>query len=165
MNPHFKIRRMHSAIRTTAAVFGALALTVAACTPPSTPTSPPTSSSAAPTLSTSPQSPKPAAQPAVAPPLLASVVAAPVPVPATDGKDHLAYELQLTNALSQEVTITSLAVLAGDKTLLTLSGDQLAYWTRILGSFQQPTTKVGPGLSALVWLDVAVERRADGSAP
>ena len=118
MNPSPKIRRMQSAIRTTAAVFGALALTVAACTPPSespsTPTSPPTSSSAAPTLSTSPQSPKPAAQPAVATPLLASVVAAPVPVPATDGKDHLAYELQLTNALSQEVTITSLAVLAGD---------------------------------------------------
>ncbi len=169
MNPSPKIRRMRSAIRTTAAVFGALALTVAACTPPSespsTPTSPPTSSSAAPTLSTSPQSPKPAAQPAVTTPLLASVVAAPVPVPATDGKDHLAYELQLTNALSQEVTITSLAVLAGDKTLLTLAGDQLAYWTRILGSSQQPTTKVGPGLSALVWLDVAVERPADGSAP
>jgi len=59
--------------------------------------------------------------------LLASAVAAPIPVPATDGKYHLAYELVLTDALSQDVTMTSLAVVAGDKTLLTLSGDKLVY--------------------------------------
>ena len=35
-------------------------------------------------------------------PLIGSAVAAPVPVPATDGRTHLAYELQLTNALAQE---------------------------------------------------------------
>ena len=48
-----------------------------------------------------------------------------MPVLATDGKNHLAYELQLTNALTQEVTLTSVAVLAGDQTLLTLAGDKL----------------------------------------
>ncbi len=37
---------------------------------------------------------------------------APIPVPATDGKVHLAYELLLTNVLSQELTLTSLAVRA-----------------------------------------------------
>ena len=49
--------------------------------------------------------PRPLSQtpgPTVATPVLASVVAAPVPVPATDGKIHLAYELQLTNVLDQE---------------------------------------------------------------
>ena len=45
-------------------------------------------------------------------PVLASVIAAPVPVPATDGKIHLAYELQLTNVLAQDVTLTSVTVLA-----------------------------------------------------
>ena len=45
-------------------------------------------------------------------PLLASVIAAPIPVPATDGKVHLAYELQLTNVLDQELTLTSVDVRA-----------------------------------------------------
>jgi hypothetical protein len=31
--------------------------------------------------------------------------------PATDGKTHLAYELELTNVLSQDVTLTALTVL------------------------------------------------------
>ena len=97
--------------------------------------------------------------PAVVTPVVASVVAAPIPVPATDGKDHLAYELQLTNTLTQEVTLTSLAVVAGDQTLMTLSGDNLAYWTRIIGN-TSPTTKLGPGQTALVWLDVVVDEPA-----
>ena len=46
--------------------------------------------------------------------------------------------------------------MAGDKTLLTLTGDGLAFWTRILGG-KTPTTKIGPAQSALVWLDVAVD--------
>ena len=80
-------------------------------------------------------------------------------MPATDGKDHLAYELQLTNTLTQDVTLTSLAVVAGDQTLMTLSGDNLKYWTRIIGN-PTPTTKLGPGQTALVWLDVALNRPA-----
>ena len=94
-------------------------------------------------------------------PVLASVVAAPVPVKATDGKTHLAYELQLTNAMGFDVDLTSLSVKAGDRNLLTLSGSNLAYWTRVLGATQTPTTKIGPGQAAIVWLDVAV----DGDAP
>lgn len=97
--------------------------------------------------------------PAVVTPVVASVVAAPIPVPATDGKDHLAYELQLTNTLTQEVTLTSLAVVAGDQTLMTLSGNNLAYWTRVIGN-TSPTTKLGPGQTALVWLDVVVDEPA-----
>src|SRR3954466_12960890 len=62
----------------------------------------------APTLSTPPEIP------VAFTPVHAKVVAAPVPVPATDGKTHLAYELELTNTLNQEVTLTSVAVHAGD---------------------------------------------------
>ena len=84
------------------------------------------------------------------------MVAAPVPVPATDGKTHLAYELELTNTLNQEVTLTSVAVHAGDRTLLTLTGDKLGYWTRVYGT-PTPTTKLGPAQGGAVWLDVALD--------
>ena len=97
--------------------------------------------------------------PAVLTPLLASVIAPPVPVRATDDKVHLAYELQLTNTLNQELTLTSVGVRAGDQTLLNLPGDRLAYWTRVLGT-QTPTTKLGPAQSAAVWLDVALDKGA-----
>lgn len=103
--------------------------------------------------------PSPAAGPAEATPVVAEVVAAPIPVPATDGKVHLAYELRLTNVLAQEVTLTSVDVLADDKTLLNLSGDRLGYWTRIIGT-PIPTTKVGPAQTAIVWLDVALDEGA-----
>ena len=108
---------MPTRTRTIAAVLGALALTVASCSP-STESSqetakPPSTTTAA----------EPANVPVALTPVTASVVAAPVPVLATDGKKHLAYELQLTNTLSQEVTLTSVAVLAGDRTLLTLTGE------------------------------------------
>ena len=95
----------------------------------------------------------------MATPVLASVLAAPVPVPATDGRVHLAYESVLTNVLAQEVTLTSLIVLDRDVTLLNLSGDQLAYWTRIIGT-PDPTTKIGPAQTAVVWLDVALDKGA-----
>jgi Peptidase family M23 len=97
--------------------------------------------------------------PTVLTPLLASVVAAPIPVPATDGKVHLAYELQLTNALNQDLTLTSVDVLTGDRSVLKLAGDRLAYWTRAMGN---PTaaTKLGPGQAAAVWLDVTLEKGA-----
>jgi hypothetical protein len=87
---------------------------------------------------------------------LANVLAAPIPLPATDGKVHLAYEMQLTNVLNQAVTLTSVDVRAGDKSLLNLTGDRLAYWTRVLGN-TTPTTTVGPAQSAAVWLDVTLD--------
>ena len=92
-------------------------------------------------------------------PVVGSALAPPIAVPGTDGRVHLAYELQLTNTLAQEVTLTSVAAVAGDKTLLTLSGDGLAYWTRVLGS-TTPTVKLGPAQTAVVWLDVAVDEAA-----
>jgi hypothetical protein len=138
-------RRMR--IRTAAALCGAVVL-IAGCSQSPDAPSP-----------TTPQALTPAAAPAVVTPLVASVIAAPIPVPATDGKLHLAYELQVTNVLPQEVTITSVDVLAGDQTLLTLSGSRLAHWTRVIGT-ATPTTKLGPAQSAVVWLDVTAEKGA-----
>jgi hypothetical protein len=141
---------MHRHCRTFAALLGTAALTVA-CMPASENPSAPNSST---TTSAAPDT-----GPAVVTPLLASVIAPPIPVPATDGKVHLAYELLLTNVLNQELTLTSLDVRASDHTLLNLTGDRLAYWTRVLGN-SEPTTKLGPAQAAAVWLDVALDQGA-----
>jgi Peptidase family M23 len=128
-----------------AATLSAIAV-VAACSSSSPP---------APTTTT------PSQPPAMATPLIGSVTADPVPVPATDGKTHIAYELMLTNTLPGDVTINSLTALDGDRKLLTLTGDNLAYWTRALGNTATPTNRITSGGSAIVWLDVTV----DGGAP
>jgi hypothetical protein len=135
---------------------------VAACGPPTqtaqTPGTTGTTSGTAPTAPITPASPS--AGPVQATPVLAAVIAPPVPVPTTDGKVHLAYELQLTNALGSDVTLKSLSVKAGGTDLLTLAGNQLAYWTRALGATQTPTTTLGPGQAGIVWLDVVLDRSA-----
>ncbi|MHA0284999.1 M23 family metallopeptidase [Mycobacterium sp. C3-094] len=118
----------------------------------------PTSAAAAPS-----PTPRPGpAEPSVVTPVLAQAVAEPIPVPATDGKTHLVYELTLTNTLSQEVSLTSLEVRAGDQTLLTLPTDRLTAVTRLAGS-PAPTGVLGPAQTAHVWLDVALP--ADSPAP
>jgi hypothetical protein len=155
---------MHRAIRNTFAILGAAAL-LAACDSSTKAPSESTSASGSATsaTSTTPGSPTPSPSPAAAvqaTPVLVAVVAPPVPVPTTDGKKHLAYELQLTNALGGDVTLKSLSVKAGTDDLLTLAGDELAYWTRALGATQTPTTTLGPGQAGIVWLDVVL----DGSA-
>ena len=143
---------MQRAASKTLAVLGAAVL-LAACEAPAE--APSTSSSATGTTSVPP------AAAAQATPVLASVVAAPVPASTTDGKKHLAYELQLTNTLGSDVTLKSLSVKAGGTELLTLAGGGLAYWMRGLGATQTPTTTLGPGQAGIAWLDVVL----DGSAP
>ena len=106
-------------------------------------------------------SPAPAGVPA-ATPLLARTVAAPIPVPATDGRTHLAYELLLTNALSQDVTLQTLTVQGDGASVLSLSGDALAHWTRVLGAGAKPTTTIGPAQTVAVWIDATV---APGNVP
>lgn len=149
-----------------AAILGATVLTITSCSP--TTEEPSTSTSVAPPASSSssavaqPDSPEAEPTgPSVLTPVTGYVLAAPIPVPGTDGKDHLAYELQLSNMLSQDVTLTSVAVMAGEETLLSLAGDDLAFWTRVHGN-PTPTTTIGAAQSASVWLDVALDRPTDG---
>jgi hypothetical protein len=141
---------MRGHYRTTPVLVGIAALIVS-CTSS-------TETSSAPMTSTT-TSATPDRGPSVVTPLLASVLAAPIPVPATDGKVHLAYELQLTNVLGQELTLTAVDVRATDRSLLNLTGDRLAYWTRVMGN-PAATTKLGPAQSAAVWIDVALDQGA-----
>ncbi|WP_233528577.1 M23 family metallopeptidase [Antrihabitans stalagmiti] len=99
--------------------------------------------------------------PAVVTPVIASVIAAPVAVLATDKKIHMAYELMLTNVLTSPTTIRSVKATAGDRTLFDLYGDKLTLpWMKVLGA-KEPGAVLGPGQSALVWIDATVDTRAD----
>ena len=126
--------------KSLSATAGALTLVaaVAACSSGSTPSETSTAETPAPMLT----------------PLIGATVAEPVPVPATDGRTHLAYELTLTNTLPGNVTVNSLTARSGDRNLATLTGDNLKYWTRAMGSSGTPTNVIGPGQTVTVWMDV-----------
>lgn len=153
---------MQLRISLAALSLGAAALLVASCTPPSEQPSDQTStSSAAPATSSSvvaqPEPSTAAEGPSVLTPVTGSVISAPIPVPGSDGKIHLAYEVELINRMPDEVTVTSFSVLSSDKALLSLSGDQLKDWMRVTGN---PTTTLGAGQAGVVWVDVAVDGAA-----
>lgn len=93
-------------------------------------------------------------------PVVASVSAAPLPYPATDGNWHLAYELTLTNALSQTAHLEAVEVLGDGETLLRLEGDELDAWIRTFGGGNGVRDLKG-GESAFVWLDVVVAGEDD----
>jgi hypothetical protein len=137
--------------RTAAAVFSMLML-LAGCSASSAQPAP-SMSSAEPTGA----GPVRGREPSVVTPLVADTVAAPVPVPATDGKVHLAYELRLTNVLSHDVTLTEATVLDRDVAVLNLKGERLSARTRILGN-PSPTTRVGPAQTAVIWFDVVLDQ-------
>jgi hypothetical protein len=93
-------------------------------------------------------------------PVLAEVMAPPIATEATDGDVHLAYELQLTNILSQRVGLSELVVMSGDEDeLLRLSGPALAAQTlEIAGGLGADALQ--PGRGAIVFVDVAVPKDA-----
>jgi len=142
--------------RTAIAILGAVTV-IAACSPATQSPATESSSSSTPSPTAAPGEPRREPEPSMATPIVASVIAAPIPVPTTDGKTHLAYELELTNVLAQYVTLTSLTVLDRDVALLNLDGNRLSFWTRVLGS-HTPTAKIGSGQTATVWLDVALDK-------
>jgi len=93
-------------------------------------------------------------------PMVASVAAAPIPYPATDGAWHLAYELTLTNALSQVAHLEGVEVLGDGESLLRLEGDELDSWIRTF-SQGNGVRDLNGGESAFVWLDVVVASEED----
>jgi len=107
-------------------------------------------------------------------PLLLSVTHAPQPVRSTDGRFHLAYELQLLNfgsfAANRPVAPTPPAALEvteialfgdGDPSpLLILAGDSLAERMQLVRlGISPPTVNFQPGQSGIVFLDVTFPDR------
>nr|CRL71044.1 metalloendopeptidase-like membrane protein [Mycolicibacterium malmesburyense] len=96
----------------------------------------------------------------MATPIVGDAISQPVPVRATDGNMHLVYEIGLTNTLPNPLTLKSITVLDRDVALLDLEDNQLAHWTRIIGT-PSPTTTIGPAQTAIVLFDVALEDGAE----
>ncbi len=93
-------------------------------------------------------------------PIIASVLATPVPAMSTDGKVHIAWELVLSNVISQDVTIKSIAAMGGDTAVQTLEGDALRGVMRPFGG-ELGTTVLAGGQQALVWMDAVVDSYED----
>src|ERR1700692_338646 len=151
------LRASRSSLRSALRASGSLLVTVSAvlvltsCATGSQSAAPaPPPSTVTVTTGPPPATPTPLGPVAVTP-IVGSVLASPMPVAATDGKTHLAYELVLTNTSSQDVTVTSVAAVSGGRTLLSLSGNGLAYWMRTVGT-PAPTATIGPAQTALIWL-------------
>ena len=102
-----------------------------------------------------------ASRPAV---LAVSASGAPQSVHGTDGREHIEYDLLVTNSFSTEVAPTSLVVRGGGRTLLELSGDALANATQFLGG-GGPTATIPASSTAAMHVDVVMPRAAGRTVP
>ena len=87
-------------------------------------------------------------------PVIARQLSEPIAAASSDGMTHLAYELQLTNVLSQTVGLDGLTVEADGRELLALDAQQLATRTQVIGGGDPGS--LAAGQSALLVVDVSL---------
>jgi Peptidase family M23 len=96
--------------------------------------------------------------------LVASVLAPPRPVLEADGRQHLVYELQLTNPVDVAITIDQVEALdaASDQVLGALEGDAVAAAMDVLPLAGEPTeARLGPGGGGFLFMDLALAEGAE----
>lgn len=149
----------------TGALFAlACAALVASCSSSAADT--PSSSAPSPTTGSGILEGYPAEFDQISPLLITSVAPDPIPFVGTDGKTHLAYELQVFNASPRAATLTGLQTLADGpdgKVLSSLSAEELAARTLQVGPEvvqTGPSVEIPGGRVGLVLLDGAYEDRA-----
>jgi hypothetical protein len=73
-----------------------------------------------------------------------------------DGRDHLTYELEVTNAFPVPITVTDVEVLdaRGRTSVASLTGDELTASMSLLTSGTKPTTALEPAEVGVVWFDL-----------
>lgn len=89
----------------------------------------------------------------------ASVLATPEAVLADDGRQHLAYELTLSNRANSQVTVRSIKVLAGKKVVGGLAGKDLAAMMSPFAATKLGN-KLAPGQGGYVLMDVSFPGKA-----
>ena len=82
----------------------------------------------------------------------------------SDGRTHVDYDLVITNAFTDEVTLKSLTVSADGRTLLKLTGQALAAHTVTLLA-GKPSARIPASATRLVLVDVVLPRLAGRRAP
>jgi hypothetical protein len=89
-----------------------------------------------------------------------SVLAPPRWYPGDDGRFHLQYELELTNTLPLDVTVTTIDVLDGDgRVIESRTGPRLTETISLLGADTQPTTVLPASTVGVAWMDLTFARR------
>jgi Peptidase family M23 len=96
--------------------------------------------------------------------LKVEAVDAPRWVPGTDGREHAAYDLAVTNVFSADATLESLEVRGDGRRLLRLRGAALAAVTRPLFA-EEPTAQISAASTNVVLLDVVLPRSFRRAAP
>jgi hypothetical protein len=89
----------------------------------------------------------------------ASVLATPEAVLADDGRQHLAYELTLSNRAATKVTVRSIKVLAGDEVVGGLAGNGLAAMMSPFAA-SKLGNELAPGQGGYVLMDVSFPAKA-----
>ena len=107
-----------------------------------------------------------AAAPAGARPTALQVEAPGVPqfVHGSDGREHLEYDLIITNVFTAEATLKSLEVRGGGRRLLVLRGAALTAVTRLLFS-SVPTARISPASTVVTQVDIALPRSPGRAVP
>ena len=82
----------------------------------------------------------------------------------SDRRTHVEYDLVITNAFTAEVTLNSLTVSAGGRTLLKLAGQPLAEHTVTLLA-AKPSAEIPASATRLVLVDVVMPHSAGRRAP
>ena len=96
-------------------------------------------------------------------PVLMSAIAAPNPVRGSDGKFHLVYELELTNATTINWEIRSVEVRDGNdgkRVLASYSGDEVKTKIQLLGD-KSSTNEIPPGQSGIIFISFTVENEKE----
>jgi murein DD-endopeptidase MepM/ murein hydrolase activator NlpD len=101
----------------------------------------------------------------VAPLVIRTVGADPIPVTGTDGKVHVAYELELLNVSPRAITIDRIDTLADGAegaVVATIGPDEVLDRSVLVADFGRvPFTEIPAGRTALVLLDDVYDTRAD----
>jgi murein DD-endopeptidase MepM/ murein hydrolase activator NlpD len=82
----------------------------------------------------------------------------------SDGREHIEFNLVITNSFTSEVSLESLVVRGGGKELLTLSGDALGEFTHPFGA-GPPTATIPPSSTVKTLVDVVMPRSARRTVP
>ncbi len=91
--------------------------------------------------------------------VVANVFEAPEAVLADDGRQHLAYELQLVNRAPYDVTVRRIETLAGGKVIGSVAGKRLAATMQPYGA-PKPGSTLSAGRGSYVLMDVSLPGKA-----
>ncbi|MCB0875677.1 MAG: M23 family metallopeptidase [Solirubrobacterales bacterium] len=102
-----------------------------------------------------------AAHPQALTPVTQTVLSSPRWYQADDGRFHLSYELELTNAVPVPVTVASIEVLRGSGSRIGTPGsDRLEQSLSLLATPSDATTVLPPSSVGIAWIDLAFRRRS-----